>query len=761
MVHRFGDEHASHSSGWSRLSILLLLLAGCALQHGSDEATARLTLDRIFASNEFAEQRPGQVRWLPDSSGYTQLVPAASGEHGRDLVRVFPKDGAKEVLIHAAQLIPKGSDQPLEVADYRWSENHQQLLIFTNTRRVWRQNTRGDYWVLDLESFELKQLGAEAPEASLMFAKLSPDGRRAAYVRANNLYLEELDSGRVTALTEDGSETVVNGTADWVNEEEFEIRDGFRFSPDGTRIAYWQFNTEGVRSYNLINNTAGLYPELTPIPYPKVGQTNSACRIGVVRATSAASQATVWMDTPGDPRQNYIPRMEWAANSDDLVLQRLNRLQNTNQVLLCDARTGAARTVFTDQDEAWVEVCNDLRWLKDGQEFTFLSERDGYNQLYAIARDSGQARKITSGNYDVIQVVTIDEQNGWVYFIAAPDQPTERHLFRAQLDGDGWAERLTPRDQPGHHSYQIAPNGAYALHTCSRIDSPPVTDLVQLPEHESLRTITDNAELRGKVAALDAQPTEFFRIEIEAGLELDAWVIRPPNFRPTRRYPLLFFVYGEPAGSTVQDRWGGQRHLWHRMLAQRGYLVVSVDNRGTKAPRGREWRKCIYRQIGILASADQAAAAHKLIELWPYVDPDRIGIWGWSGGGSMSLNAVFRYPKLYTTAIAIASISNQRFYDTIYQERYMGLPDDNPEGFAQGSPITFAHQLESNLLVIHGTGDDNCHYQSFEALVNELIRHNKSFEMMSYPNRSHGIYEGENTTRHLYGLMTRYLEQHL
>ena len=361
----------------------------------------------------------------------------------------------------------------------------------------------------------------------------------------------------------------------------------------------------------------------------------------------------------------------------------------------------------------------------------------------------------------MIQVVRIDEQGGWVYFLASPDDPTQRHLFRASLSGDGEAERLTPSAQRGHHSYQIAPNGAFAVHTHSRIDTPPVTDLIRLPEHESLRVIEENAKLQQAVAALDCKPTEFMRLEVEDGLELDAWVIRPPDFRKDRKYPLLFFVYGEPAGSTVQDRWGGTRHLWHQMLAQRGYLVVSVDNRGTNAPRGRDWRKCIYRQIGILASADQAAAASKLLELWPYVDRHRVGIWGWSGGGSMTLNALFRYPKLYSTGIAIAFISNQRFYDTIYQERYMGLPDDNPEGFKQGSPITFAHQLEGDLLLIHGTGDDNCHYQSCEALVNELIRHNKTFRMMSYPNRSHGIYEGEGTTRHLYGLMTDYLEEKL
>jgi dipeptidyl-peptidase-4 len=284
---------------------------------------------------------------------------------------------------------------------------------------------------------------------------------------------------------------------------------------------------------------------------------------------------------------------------------------------------------------------------------------------------------------------------------------------------------------------------------------------VQLPGHTAVRVLEDNSELCEKIAALNKRPIEFFRMDIGDGVLLDGWCVKPPDFDPQKQYPLFFFVYGEPAGQTVLDRWGGEKYLWHLMLAQQGYLVVSVDNRGTPAPRGRAWRKCIYRQVGILASADQAAATRAIIESWPYVDPARIGIWGWSGGGSMSLNAIFRYPDLYHTAMAVAFISNQRFYDTIYQERYMGLPDDNEEGYKNGSPITFAHQLEGNLLIVHGTGDDNCHYQSCEALINELIEHGKHFSMMAYPNRSHSIKEGENTRRHLYELLTRYLKENL
>jgi dipeptidyl-peptidase 4 len=361
----------------------------------------------------------------------------------------------------------------------------------------------------------------------------------------------------------------------------------------------------------------------------------------------------------------------------------------------------------------------------------------------------------------VIDVVHVDEKARQVDFLASPDNPTQRYLYRIALDGSAPARRLTPSDQPGTHAYQVAPDGRWAIHTYSTFDRPPVIDLVSLPDHKVARTFIDNAATRAKLDSLKKTPTEFFRVEIEPGVELDGWCIKPPGFDASKKYPLLIHIYGEPAGQTVLDQWAGRNGLWHRMMAQRGYVVVSVDNRGTPAPRGRAWRKSIYRQIGILASKDQAAALQALEAKWPFIDRSRVGIWGWSGGGSMSLNAIFRYPDLYQTAVAVAFISDQRLYDTIYQERYMGLPQDNPDGFRDGSPITFADRLKGNLLLIHGTGDDNCHYQSCERLVDRLIAANKPFEMMAYPNRSHGISEGANTSRHVYETMTRFLEKNL
>ena len=739
-------------------ALLCLLLSGMNSNADGGEADpSQLTLDRIITAGEFHTEGFGPARWLKDGSGYTTLEPAPDG-HGRDIVKYDPANGRREVLVAASRLKPDEAKGPLSIDDYTWSESGKALLIFTNTRRVWRLNSRGDYWAFDLESGKLRKIGNEFPEASLMFAKFSPDADRVAFVRENNIYVQDLGDGKITTLTSDGSPTRINGTFDWVYEEEFSLRDGFRWSPDGQSIAYWQLDTTGMRDYILVNTTEELYPKLTTIRYPKVGQTNPSSRVGVVPARGGETR---WMDVPGDPRNHYIARMDWAGDSKELVLQHLNRLQNRNEVLLADAKSGRVRTVLDDRDEAWVEVVDDLNWVEGGHRFTWISERDGWRHVFLAGRDGGDPSLATPGTYDVIDVARVDDRSNEIDFIASPDDPKARYLFRGPLDGSASPRRLTPFDQPGTHSYQIAPNGLWALHTYSSLKRPPVIELVSLPDHKVVRTLVDNSALRAKFATLKLGSTEFFRVAVEEGVELDGWCLKPPGFDPGKRYPLLIHVYGEPAGQTVLDRWGGRNDLWHQMLAQHGFVVVSVDNRGTPGPRGRAWRKSIYRQIGILASKDQAEALRALEKRWGFIDPNRVGIWGWSGGGSMSLNAIFRYPDLYQTAVAVAFISDQRLYDTIYQERYMGLPEANPDGYRDGSPITFAGNLKGNLLLIHGTGDDNCHYQSCERLVDRLIAANKPFSMLAYPNRTHSISEGKNTSRHLYGSMTRYLEQHL
>jgi dipeptidyl-peptidase-4 len=717
-----------------------------------------LSLEALFASPEFFGDRFGPAEWL-DGDRYTTVEPSRAVPGGSDLVAYDAATGVSEVLVSASELIPAGGPEPLAVEGYQWSADGGQLLLFTNTRRVWRTNTRGDYWVLDRAAGSLTQLGAAFPEATLMFAKFSPDGTRVAYVQANDIYVENLGTGVITPLTTDGSRTTINGTFDWVYEEEFSLQDGFRWSPDGRRIAYWQLDATGIRDFLLINNTDSLYSYTIPVQYPKAGTVNSAARVGVVPAEGGE---TVWMALEGDPRNHYPARMDWAASSEEIVVQVLNRLQNRLDVILAQAETGTIRTLFTEADEAWVEVVNDLLWLDGGRSFTWVSESDGWRRIYRVAREDGASVPLTPAGEDVISLVEVDEPGGWLYYMASPDDPKASYLFRAPLDGaPDRAEQVTPEDAPGTHTYQLAPGGGWAIHTASRFDDPPTIDLVILPRHRRVRMLMANDRLRSRVAAVRKGPVEFFRVDIGEGVTLDGWMMKPASFEAGRRYPVLVHVYGEPAGQTVQDEWGGHEMLWHHYLTQQGYVVLSMDPRGTPAPRGREWRKVVYGEVGTHASHDVAMGTRALLSRYDFLDPARVAIWGWSGGGSQTLNCMFRYPEIFGTGMAVAPVPDQRYYDTIYQERYMGLPRENAEGYARGSTITYAHRLEGNLLLVHGTGDDNVHYQGTEALINRLIEAGKPFDMMAYPNRSHGIYEGPGTILHVYSLLTRYLMDHV
>jgi dipeptidyl-peptidase-4 len=737
--------------------ILLIAAAVTVPARAQQSDSALLTLDRIYNGAEFAPQFPGALRWMPDGTAYTKLERSTATEGGQDLVRYDAATGARQVLVPASRLVPSGAARPLRVEGYTWSPDGQQLLIYTNSARVWRANTRGDYWVLRVGDGRLTKLGGNAPASTLMFAKFSPDNRKVGYVREHNIYVEDLATGAITQLTADGSRTTINGTFDWVYEEEFSLRDGFRWSPDSRLIAYWQLDATGVRDFLLLNSTDSLYSYTIPVQYPKAGTTNSAARVGVV---PAAGGQTRWMEIDGDPRNNYIARMEWSGNSREIVVQHLNRLQNTLRVMLGDAATGRIRTVLTEHDSAWVDVVDDLRWLDTDRRFTWVSERSGWRHLYVVSRDGNTIRPVTAGNFDVERILQIDEKSGWVYYIASPDNPTQRYLYRARLDGRGRPQRLTPQGSPATHQYGLAPGARWAVHTWSAFGVPPSVELVELPRHRSVTVLAANDSLKARVSRLRRGESRFFRVPAGEGVELDGWVMYPPGMDSTRKYPVLFHVYGEPAGTTVDDAWGYGDYLWHLMLTQQGYIVASVDNRGTPSLRGRDWRKVVYRKIGVIASVDQAGAAKSMMR-WAMVDSSRIGIWGWSGGGSMTLNLMFRYPEIYRTGMSVAPVPDQRLYDTIYQERYMGLPEENAEDYRQGSPLTFADRLKGNLLVVHGTGDDNVHYQGTERLINALVAANKPFTMMAYPNRTHGIFEGEGTTMHLRSLLTRYLTQNL
>ncbi len=716
--------------------------------------TVVLLLLICFDNGVFAQFKSKQITWTADGKGFYQV-----DQNG--IQRIDPLNSQPvTALVSAAQLTPAGNTSALHVADFEISADNNIVLIFTNTAKVWRYNTRGDYWILNRATQQLKQIGKARPPQTLMYAKLSPDGKKVAYVSERNIYTEDITTGKTTALTKDGTRHFINGTFDWVYEEEFGCRDGFRWSNDSKSIAYWQVDARKTKDYLMLNTTDSIYSFVEPVEYPKVGEPPSVVRVGVVKAEGGN---TVWMNIEGDPQQHYLPRMEWSAAGNTLIVQQLNRKQNESKLFVCNAADGSAKAIYTETDKAWIDIksrWNDddpsgWEWINNGKDFLWVSEKDGWRHIYRISADGKKETLLTNGNYDIETLSAIDEKNNYVYFIASPESAIQRYLYRTTLDGKGKSELVSPADLKGTHAYEISPGAQLALHTFTSRSTPMVYEFIALPDHKPLR---DDQSIAKTMKPQDRKNIEFFTITTDDNITMDGWIAKPDNFDPSKKYPVLLYVYGEPASATVEDNfYAGKNNMFLEDMAKHGYFYVSFNNRGTPTLKGAEWRKSIYRKLGILNIRDQAMGMKKLLQQRPYLDTSRVASWGWSGGASSTLNLLFQYPDIFKTGIAVASVANQLTYDNIYQERYMGLPQENKEDFINGSPISHAKNLRGNLLYIHGTGDDNVHYQNAEMLLNELIKYNKQFQFMAYPNRTHSISEGDGTSLHLQTLYTNYL----
>ena len=699
-------------------------------------------------------QIPGrQTHWTANGTSYL------ANEQG-SIVQTDIGTGRKTTLFAAEKLRQPGSSQTLSVIDFAFTPDSANVLIFTNTARVWRYNTRGDYYLINRQSGTVRQVGKGRPAQSLMYAKLSPNGRSVAYVSEHNLFVEDVATGKLTQLTTDGTRKRINGTFDWVYEEEFGCRDGFRWSPDSKQIAYWQVDATKIPDYLMLNTTDSVYSRVIPVEYPKVGVAPSPTRVGIV---SASGGATDWLKIPGDPQQHYLIRLEWLPNGGSVIAQQLNRKQNESKLFICSSANQTATPIHTETAQTWIDDndrwnADDPRgweWLAGGKAFVWISQKDGWRHLYRLSIDGKTETLLTSGDYDIETVTQIDEPNNQVYFIASPQVSNQRYLYRTSLDGKGKAERVTPDGLTGTHGYTISPNGRWAQHTFTNYQTPPVQEWISLPDHKA---VNPQESIATRQKPVSRPNVGFFTLKTDDGVSIDGWMMKPTNFDSTKKYPIVFYVYGEPASCTVNDDFSvGRNFLFQGDMANAGYLYVALDNRGTPNLKGANWRKSIYRKIGRLNVRDQAMAAKKLFAQHAYIDTSRVAVWGWSGGGSTTLHLLFQYPDIYKTGIAIAAVGNQLFYDNIYQERYMGLPQENREDFVAGSPITYAKNLRGNLLYIHGTGDDNVHYDNAELLINELVKYNKQFQVMPYPNRSHGIYEGPGTRQHLQSLYTNYL----
>lgn len=744
------------------LFILSLLLGTGYLGAQNLEDSQFLTLDRIYASSEFRQESTPRIRWIDEGNSYVISEPSLAVEGGRDMMRVESNSQLKSVWISATELIPEDQDTPLRIANFTFSDDESKMLIFTNTSRVWRRNTKGDYWIFDLKDRSLRQIGVDFPASSLMFAKFSPNNEFVSYVQAFNLYQENVATGEVMQLTTDGSRDIINGTFDWVYEEEFDCRDGFRYSPKGDMIAYWQLDASEIGTFYMINNTDSIYPKLIPVQYPKVGQDPSATKVGVV---SLDDQSTTWIALPGGFKTHYVPGMQW-IDEDLLLIQQINRYQNDLKIFTYTPSNGSLKEIYRETEETWVDLSypditsnglaeNELVLTTDHKNFLRMTESDGWRHVYKVNIKSGKKTLLTPGDYDVASMLASTDDR--LLFSASPYSSVQRYLYSVDLTGKGDTTRHSPSTFDGLNRYNISPNGRFAVHTHENMEEVRTIRFISLPEHKTITDLVKNDTYRTQLKSLALPAVSMSQVTTKDGMQIDVRMILPYDFDSTKQYPVLFNVYGEPWGQTAVDRQVG---LWNIMLSQQGYVVINLDARGTPCLLGSEWRKSIYRHIGQLNIRDMAMGAKEILTL-PYLDESRTAVWGWSGGGSSTLNLMFQYPEIFTTGMAVAPVPDQRLYDNVYQERYMGLPQDNEEDFIEGSPVTHAKNLEGNLLLIHGTGDDNVHYQGSEVLINELILHNKYFQMMAYPNRSHGIYEGENTTRHIYSLLTRYLMEHV
>ncbi len=759
---------------WMRPTLLLAaLLLTCPLFPAQARQAAdhpALTLEDIHASRTFAGKSFQGGRWAAEGPVVTFIE---SDEHNAShLISYNLETDRRERLIDGARLHAPDVDRLIRIEDYAFSRDGRKALLYTDSERVWRANTRGYYYIYDLDGGTLTPL-SDRSKGFQMFAKFNPAGNRVAFVRDRDLYLVDLATMTERRLTDDGSEGgIINGTFDWVYEEEFGLRDGWRWSPDGTRIAFFKLDESNTRDF-FMADLRKQYPEAVSFRYPKAGEANSEVQVGLI---DVASGAVSYLDTDtwheGGDDYEYIARMGWTPDGKPWMF-RLNRDQNRLDFLTAG---DSLRTLIHEEEPTWIDVENDkLTFLNDGMHFVWQSEVSGYNHLYLYNNDGTLVAPITSGEWDVTAFHGLDEEKGMAYFTAAIDSPLERHLYGIQLNLEGDAGSHLEGDAGGHaappvritegkgtHSVNLSDDLRYYIDTFSNATTPPVVTLHRI-DGEQRKVLEGNEELRQTLAAYDLPAPEFMTVPGADGTPLNAWLIRPKDFDPSRQYPLLMYVYGGPGSQTVQNAWGGSRYLWHAYLAEElGVLVASVDNRGTGA-RGKAFKSVTYKQLGLLEAADQQAAARHFAEL-PYVDAGRIGIWGWSYGGFMTLMSMLSGdgPETFRVGVAVAPVTDWRLYDTIYTERYMSTPQQNEEGYRMGAPQTYADRLsdDQKLLLVHGDFDDNVHFQNAVQMIDRLQAAGKQFRFMMYPGRNHGIFGG-NTRLHLFEMATDFIKANL
>ena len=697
-----------------------------------------ITLDDIWSSGKFSASGVWGMNALKDGQSFSKI----ENDFSPSVVSYSFKTGDK------LKTIFDGKKHKLSFSSYTFSDDESKLLLATESEPIYRRSSKGQYYVYDTKTDQLTKLVENGKKQS--FPTFSPDASKIAYVQANNLYVKDLSSGKTTAITTNGQwNKIINGQSDWVYEEEFMITKAFEWSPDGQKIAYFSFDESAVKQFNM-DFYGDLYPELYEFKYPKAGEKNSVVSTFVY---NVANQQTTEINT-GKNQDVYFPRMKWTP-SNELVLFKMNRHQNELELLKANDQTGATSVLLKETNPYYIseDVLDEMEFLPNG-DFLWTSERSGYKHVYLYDSKGQLKQQITNGDFDVTALYGFDKANNTIFYQAAAESPLQREIYSAKLDGSG-ASLLTP--QKGTNSANFTDSFDYFIHTFSSATQPNVIT-VRNRKGEEVRVLEDNAQLKNRWDNLNLPKTEFTTIETTNGVQLNASVLKPTNFNAKNKYPVLMFVYGGPGSQTVTDSWAASNYWWHSYLTQKGYIVVSVDNRGTGA-RGQEFKKMTYKELGKYEVEDQIAAAKYLGNL-PYVDANRIGIWGWSYGGYMSSLALFKGNDVFKTAISVAPVTNWRYYDTIYTERYMRTPQENASGYDENSPINHVDKLKGNFMLVHGMADDNVHFQNSVDLISALNAAGKQYELAIYPNKNHGIYGG-NTRRHLYEKMTNFILENL